>query len=161
VDKFFQEQYGVVLLEQFREHVNNLMAAIQLLTPVIREHGGPKYMQYLAIANQSIYRLMRLMSHMEFAQRAGEGDEEAIHRVPVDLSALCETLEQEISPLVEKAGCNFQYEAQTAHLPMQADITLLYQLILNLISYALHTAGTGGRVEVLPVPLRNFTAEPW
>ena len=50
-----REDLGPLLVEQFRQQMNNLSAAIQLLTPVVREKAGPQYDPYLAILHQSLY----------------------------------------------------------------------------------------------------------
>lgn len=34
------EDLGLLLVEQFREQMNNLAAAVQLLTPVVQEKGA-------------------------------------------------------------------------------------------------------------------------
>ena len=49
-----REDLGPLLVEQFRQQMNNLSAAIQLLTPVVREKAGPQYDPYLAILHQSL-----------------------------------------------------------------------------------------------------------
>ena len=53
-----REDLGPLLVEQFRQQMNNLSAAIQLLTPVVREKAGPQYDPYLAILHQSLYRFV-------------------------------------------------------------------------------------------------------
>lgn len=53
------------LIGQLREQVNNLLAAVQLFTPLVREKGTDRDREYLAVMNQSLYRLLRTISHME------------------------------------------------------------------------------------------------
>lgn len=67
------EAIGAQLAEELREQVNHLSAALQLLTPVVQEQGEQRYGQYLAIANQSIYRLIRTINHLEDIRLPREG----------------------------------------------------------------------------------------
>ena len=66
------KELGVLLAEQFREQMNHMSAAIQLLTPVIQEKAGPQYDPYLAILHQSLYRMMRMMGNLEYLQLSDE-----------------------------------------------------------------------------------------
>ena len=59
------DTFGPLMVEQLREQVSNLLAAVHLLTPVIREQRDERYDQYLAIMNQSLYRLLRLTGTLE------------------------------------------------------------------------------------------------
>ena len=63
-----REDLGPLLVEQFRQQMNNLSAAIQLLTPVVREKAGPQYDPYLAILHQSLYRLIRMVGNLEYLE---------------------------------------------------------------------------------------------
>ena len=62
------------LLDELREQMGNLSAALQLLTPAIREQENRKYDQYLAIATQSLYRMLRLMRSADFADQMERGE---------------------------------------------------------------------------------------
>lgn len=48
-----REDLGPLLVEQFRQQMNNLSAAIQLLTPVVREKAGPQYDPYLPFCTRA------------------------------------------------------------------------------------------------------------
>jgi len=52
------EDLGLLLVEQFREQMNNLAAAVQLLTPVVQEKGGCQYEPYLAILHYIVKYLL-------------------------------------------------------------------------------------------------------
>ncbi len=138
------EQLGPLLVEQFREELNNLSAAVQLLTPVVREWGETRYDQYLAILNQSLYRMMRTMNHLEFLQLP-EG-EEMLHEVPLDLARLCRELAGQAAPLARHAGVEFSYEEEQGAVLTCGDGVLLRQMLFDLISNALRAVGAGGRV---------------
>ena len=80
------------LAEQLREQVGNLMAASQLLAPVIREQENRHYDQYMAILNQSLYRLLHLAEHADLARRERRGDKLELHPVLLELEPLCREL---------------------------------------------------------------------
>lgn len=137
------EEWGPLLVEQLREQLNNLTAAAQLLTPVVQESGEERHRQYLAILNQSVYRMTRTLNNAEYAQLP-EG-EPALRRAPLDLAGLCRELERQVTPLAALAGVQFSYEEERACLLTVGDAALLRRMLLNLIANALGAAGSGGQ----------------
>ena len=131
------------LLEQFREQMSNLTAAIQLITPVVRERGESRYDQYLAVMNQSLYRMLRTLRNAEFAQLP-EG-EEPLREGSLDLAGLCREVAAQAAPLAGQAGVEFSYEEDTAVLLTTGDAALLRRMLFQLISNALRAAGPGGQ----------------
>lgn len=151
------KRYGPLFIEQLRDQVNNLMAAAQLLTPAIREQEERRYDQYLAILNQSLYRLLRLMNNLDFVQQL-EGDAPPVpHTELLDLSGLCRELGDQVIPLAQQAGVRFVWEAETPALLLTGDAALLRRMLLNLISNALRAAGKDGEAG-LRLHLRNNRA---
>ena len=137
------EEWGPLLVEQLREQLNNLTAAAQLLTPVVQESGEERHRQYLAILNQSVYRMTRTLNNAEYAQLP-EG-EPALRRAPLDLAGLCRELERQVTPLAALAGVQFSYEEERACLLTVGDAALLRRMLLSLIATALGAAGSGGQ----------------
>ena len=131
------------LLEQLRQHINNLSAAIQLITPDFHVLGG-KYEQYLAVMNQSFYRMVRLMNNAEIAGALAD-ERLTLSSGPLDLAGLCRELCREVSGLAEAAGVSFRFDDQCGSLLITGDSGLIQQMLLCLISNALKAAGSGGR----------------
>lgn len=134
---------NAALLEQMRQHMSNLVAATHLLTPAIREAGDAKYDQYLAIASQSVYRILRLINHLDLSQTLMRGGV-PYRPAPLDLAGLCRETADETAPLAELAGINFRYESEVTSLLTTGDGGLLRRLLLGLFSNALRAAGEGG-----------------
>ena len=132
-----------VLLEQFREQMNNLAAAVQLLDPVVREQGE-QYEPYLSILYQSMYRMLRLMGNMEYLQLDRRGNLE-LREASMDLAGLCRELAGQVAPLTELAGVQFTYEEEKGMLLTRGDGRLLRRMLLALIANAVQAAGRGGR----------------
>lgn len=143
-DFLSQQQYDEILVGQLREQVNNVMAALQLLTPLVRERGEEKYGQYLAIANQSLYRLLRTMGNVEFMQKVHK-QVQSFRPGVLDMAGLCRALCRQVEPLAAMAGVAFQYEEAKASALLAGDPALLRRMLLNLISNALQAAGIGGQ----------------
>ena len=143
-DFLSQQQYDEVLVGQLREQVNNVMAALQLLTPLVRERGEEKHGQYLAIANQSLYRLLRTMGNVEFMQKV-QRQAQSFRPVVLDMAGLCRALCRQVEPLAAMAGTVFVYEEGKGSVLMAGDPALLRRMLLNLISSALQAAGMGGQ----------------
>ena len=137
-----REDLGPLLVEQFRQQMNNLSAAIQLLTPVVREKAGPQYDPYLAILHQSLYRLIRMVGNLEYLELP-EG-ELPLREGTLDLAGLCRELGEQVSPLTALAGIRFSYEEEIGSLLTHGDGAQLRRLLLNLIANAVRAAGEGG-----------------
>ena len=129
-----REDLGPLLVEQFRQQMNNLSAAIQLLTPVVREKAGPQYDPYLAILHQSLYRLIRMVGNLEYLELP-EG-ELPLREGTLDLAGLCRELGEQVSPLTALAGIRFSYEEEIGSLLTHGDGAQLRRLLLNLIANA-------------------------
>lgn len=136
------EDLGLLLVEQFREQMNNLAAAVQLLTPVVQEKGGRQYEPYLAILHQSMYRMMRMLGNLEYLQLP-EGELTA-ERASLDLAGLCRTLGEQVASLARQAGLSFTYEEERGSLITTGDGPQLRRMLLGLISNAFRAAGKGG-----------------
>ena len=99
------EDLGLLLVEQFREQMNNLTAAVQLLTPVVQEKAGEQYEPYLAILHQTMYRMMRMLGNLEYLQLPEE--ELKVGPASLDLAGLCRTLGEQVASLAGQAGLEF------------------------------------------------------
>lgn len=133
-----------MLLEQFREQMNNLAAAVQLLDPVVREKGGEQYEPYLSILYQSMYRMMRLLGNVEYLELSESG-RLTLRTDTLDLAGLCRELAAQVAPLTELAGVRFTYEEEKGSLLLRGDSRLLRRMVLGLIANAVRAAGKGGR----------------
>lgn len=136
------EDLGLLLVEQFREQMNNLAAAVQLLTPVVQEKGGRQYEPYLAILHQSMYRMMRMLGNLEYLQLPE--DELTVTRTSLDLAGLCRGLGEQVASLAGQAGLEFSYEEERGSLITTGDGPQLRWMLLGLISNAFRAAGKGG-----------------
>lgn len=133
------------LLEELREQVGNLSAALQLLTPVIREQEDRKYDQYLAIATQSMYRMLRLVRNADFVQLEQQGEQPVFRPAPVDVGHLCGELSDQVESVCRHLRCEFHYECEGKSPILMADEHLLRRMLLLLLDNALRAAGAGGR----------------
>ena len=138
-----REALGVLLAEQLRQQMNNLAAAVQLLTPVVREKGGEQYDPYLAILQQSLYRMMRMVGNLEYLELAPE--DAPPRAATLDLSGLCRELARQVAPLAELAGVRFRWEEGDGVLLLRGDGQQLRRMLLNLVANALRAAGEGGQ----------------
>ena len=151
---------GLLLVEQFREQINNLSAAVQLLTPVVQEKGGPQYDLYLAILQQSVYRMLRMLGNLEYLQLPEE--ETPAPAVIIDLAGLCRQLSQQVAELSALAGVTFSYEGETDSLLSRGESTLLRRMLLGLIANAIRAAGKNGQAGLrLAVRGNNVLLTVW
>lgn len=132
------------LLRELREQVNTLLSANQLLTGLVRESGSARDRDCLAMANQSLYRLIRTIQHLETVQTA----EELFSPHTVDVSDLCRRVGEELKLLAPLLGVTFTWRLEQENLLTQADPDLLERALLNLLTNALQAAGQGGSVSL-------------
>lgn len=109
------------LARELREQVNNLMAALQLLTPLVREQGGQREENCLGIMSQGLYRLMRTIGHLELDRE----EDPAFQPVTLDLAGLCYHLIQVVEGLAGQAGVKVACELETETLLTAGDESLL------------------------------------
>lgn len=131
------------LTREFREQVNDLLAATQLLAPLVRERGGRRDAECLAVMNKSLYQLMRTITHLELCQ------EEVVFRPSAaDLAEICQDLGRQVESLAKELEISFRWELEQDNILSLADRTLLEQAVLNLLTNAFDWAGPGGHVSL-------------
>ena len=127
---FQTEDLGPLLAEQLRHQMNNLAAAVQLLTPVVQEKGGAQYDPYLAILHQSLYRMMRMVGNLEYLELPEE--DTPLREATLDLAGMCRELGRQVSALAELAGVCFTWEEEDGSLLTHGDAGQLRRMLLNL-----------------------------
>lgn len=135
-------QMASAFTEQIREQMTRLLAAAQQMESDLREKGEVIYDKWLAILNQSAYRMLRMLGAAELEQSLAGGD--LYHPGTLDLAGLCHELEWEVAPLVKQMGITFHYESQDMSLLTTGDAVLLRRMLLGLISNAIKVIGQGG-----------------
>lgn len=131
-------------ITELRERVNDLMAATQLLTPLVREKGDDRDREHLLILNQSLYRLIRTIRHVDLSQETDLSPELRL----IDAAGLCRELGREVADLLALADVDFTWTLDMESLLTLADDALLEQALLNLITNAAEYAGPKGTVEL-------------
>ncbi len=131
------------LLREFRERINNISAAVQLLTPLVREQGSARDGEYLAAIRKSVYQMIRTLCHMELC-----GEETVLRPGPVDLAGLCRDLCRKLEGIASMLKVDFRWTLEQESLLGVADEELLEQALLNLLTNALEAAGPGGQVTL-------------
>ncbi len=137
-------QWTSVFTEQMREQMTTLLAAVQQMESEAREKDEDRYDKWLAVLNQSAYRMLRMAGAAELEQALADG--EAYHPGTLDLAGLCHGLEMEVAPLTRQLGMTFSYEAGDASLLTTGDSALLRRMLLGLISNAMKAVGRGGNL---------------
>ncbi|MPM62027.1 Sensor protein ZraS [bioreactor metagenome] len=109
-----------------------------------QEGGEAQSNKWMAVLNQSAYRLLRMVSAVELEQAMADG--QAFHPTTIDLAGLCHSLEMEVAPLAKQIGLTFSYDSADLSLLTTADAGLLRSMLLGLISNAMKAVGQGGRL---------------
>lgn len=127
-----------------RSQLNQMAAASQILEQTA---DNEKSRLYLAMANQSICRMLRIVGHMELSHRLSSGQAAPSPRC-LNLTAALQPLALRLRGILSEIGVTFTLHAPD-HLPICADPELLKQLLLELIS-SLALAGTEITLSAVP-----------
>ncbi len=113
-----------------RSNLNQIAAASQVLE---RSATDEKGRSYLAVINQSVCRMLRIVGRMELGQRLAGGQ---IRPAPahIDLARWLRDLAQRLSGVLADIGIAFTLDAPD-DLPVYADGELLQQMLLELIAH--------------------------
>ena len=140
MEKYLDER----LIRELREQANDLLAAAQLLAPLVREKGGEREAAVLGTLNKSLYSLVRTVNHMELCR-----EEEPIFTPRViDMAGLCREVGRQVESVAGELGITFTWELEQEGLLTLGDDTLLVSAVLNLVSNAVRAAGQGGKVTL-------------
>lgn len=117
---------------ELRNQLTQMAAASQVLE---RSASGERDRAYLAVLNQGICRMLRIVGRMELAHRLT--DEERIRCFPkdLDLSSWLEELGQRLESVLANIQVTFSLSCPP-RLMVQADADLLQQMLLELIANA-------------------------
>ena len=133
-----------LLAAQLRGHLQQLTLAAQLLAKS-KDAAGDEDREHLAMVQQTLYRMVRLVHHLEQADELEAGQARPLSPGALDLSALCRDLAYGVSALTYQSGIVFQESTPPGIVSTVGDRAVLEQMLLELISNALKAAGPGGR----------------
>lgn len=139
-----ERETGEKLIRELREQVNDLLAAAQLLTPLVREQGSDKDGTTLAAMQKSLYCLVRTVNHLELCR-----EETPFSPRVIDLAGLCREIGRQVESVSVDMGISFTWELEKEGVITIGDDSLLETAILNLVSNALRAAGKGGKVALI------------
>lgn len=130
---------------QLRELINNVQAAAHLLAPLAEE---PDAKLHLAVLNQSFYRLLRLVRHLELAEQTKQSGGVALREEALNLAELCRDVAYGAEKLAQQAGVTFRESIPGGVVPSLGDKELLEMMLLELISNAVKAARKGGEAGI-------------
>ncbi|MDE6107882.1 MAG: HAMP domain-containing histidine kinase [Oscillospiraceae bacterium] len=139
-----EREIGEKLIRELREQVNDLLAAAQLLTRLVREQGSERDEANLATLQKSLYCMVRTVDHMELCRE----EEPAFFPQILDLSGLCREVGRQVESVSADMGVHFTWEIEKEGVLTLGDDSLLETAILNLVSNAVKAAGQGGEVTL-------------
>ncbi len=124
------------LMFELRDQINDLMCSAQLLTPLVREKGDRRDHENLASLNQSLYRLLRTLGHMELCREK----QPLFYPAPIDLGGLCRDLGRQVEGVADDLNVSFRWDVDREGLLGMADETLLTQAIFGMVTNAVQAA---------------------
>lgn len=130
-------------LFELRSRISDVMAAMQVLIPLVRGKGSEKEQKYFAAMNKSLYRMLRTMHHMTVCT---EGP--AFRPTTLDLAGLCRDVGGECESHARTLGISFAWSLEQSSVISVGDDKLLEMALLNLLANAFEAAGPGGRVTM-------------
>jgi len=132
------------ILKEIRDRTSDAMAALELLTPLVKEKGREKDLEYLAAIHKSFYRTLRLVRHVEACTARTISEKETL-----DLAGLYRKLGRDGEDMARLLGAAFEcVPPSDSSVISIGDGYLLELAILNLMSNAFEAAGPTGRVTM-------------
>lgn len=128
---------------RLRQETAGLSAALQRLDAIPPD--GARAKQYLSVANQRLYRLLRLCDHLEFLDKPDSG---IFHPAPMDLAGCLNELSLQLEDVCGMAGRRFRWASDLSSLLTVGDAALLRRLVLSLVSNALKAAGADSPITL-------------
>lgn len=116
----------------------------QIEVVLSRPRAGDEYRATLEAQAEQVERLIQLVNSLLTLARADAG-QIPLQREPLDVQALVETSVEQLEPLAAERGVTLTVSGPSAHV--NADGTLLVQLLLNLLDNAVRHTPAGGVVE--------------
>lgn len=130
-----------------RRPLHQMISAVESLFETLDESTEPELLASASQLNQSVYRLLRLCGQMSDGGGLLLHHREA-HRQPTDMSKFFRTFTEQVRPLVESAGVQFQFVDLDAPLQADVDTALLERALYNLLSNALSYCHNGGTITL-------------
>lgn len=130
-------------LFEVRGRITDMMAAMQVLLPLVREKGSGKDQEYFASMSKSLYRMLRFMRHLELCTEKPDFNPEML-----DLAGLCRDVGRECESHAKTLGISFEWSLEQSGVISVGDDKLLEVALLNLLANAFEAAGPGGRVTM-------------
>ena len=127
------------------------LAQISMAGQWLERYAGEdeKCRKYLAMMNQGISRMLRIVDRMELSDRLGREKPE-LNLAPTDLSRLTADLGAQMESLLERAGVGLTVQTPE-YLLARVEGTLIRQLLLELVANGAggpNGARAGGRVSL-------------
>lgn len=140
---------------QLRFQLAQMTAVTQVLA---RRTQDRQSLEYLAAADQSICRMLRIVGRLELSARLGEASPPRVELEPVDLAERTGELGARMAGLLSGAGVQLTVRTP-ARLSAWADWDLLQQMLLELVA----NAAKAGRTVLLTLARQDkravFTVE--
>ena len=132
------------LLREIRDRAGDGLAAVEILTPLVKEKGTEKDREYLAVMTKSFYRLLRLIRHAEACSVGSISEEKTL-----DLAGLYRKLGRDGEDMARILGTRFECQPPSdASVISRGDDYLLEMAALNLMVNAFQAAGAAGKVTM-------------
>lgn len=112
--------------------------------PLLARHGSQNPSGDLDRIHRAAHQLLGLINDILDIAKVEAGRLE-VHRVPVDLHGLLQTVAETVHPLARQQGTRFHWQADPAQ--GRLDVQRVRQILLNLVANALR-ATPGGTVEL-------------
>ncbi len=130
MDQLQPLEHELRMISAMRTQLNQMAAASQVLEHNVTDEKGSSY---LAVMNQSICRMLRIVGRMELSQRLSGQAPLSFAPVRCDFAPRLEELCHQLAGILGEIGIRLEPEC-APRLPVRADLRLLEQLVLELVS---------------------------
>ncbi len=140
-----KDEFLATLAHELRNPLAPIRMGLEVLKRV--EHSSPSGEQTRAMMDRQLHQLIRLVDDLMDVSRISSGRIE-LHKTPVPLGTVLQSALETSRPLMVQMGHDFTYEPPAAALTVNADVTRLAQVFVNLLNNAAKYTPHGGRIRL-------------
>lgn len=134
------------LAQRLREHLNEMMAAAQLLEPLLS--GSEKGRGYLAVMERGMHRQLLTIRRLELELNLSDRDEVRLAARPTELVELCRTLTEQLAALAGQLGVAAAFTTAQTALTTVTDPRAVEDLLLLLVAERVKAMPEGGALDL-------------
>lgn len=138
-----KDEFLAMLAHELRNPLAPVRSAVEIIRPHVASHPNMKFAA--EVIDRQIRQMTRLVDDLLDISRIRTG-KIAIHKERIELSSVVNSAVEASRPLIEKSGHQLTVRIPQEPISLDADLTRLSQVLLNLLNNAAKYMDPGGQI---------------